>query len=411
MVDDGEECDDGEESADCNADCSAAACGDGVTNAAAGEACDDGAESETCNIDCSVAECGDGVVNATAGEECDGEGRSADCNADCTTSSCGDGVTNAEAGEACDDEGESAACNVDCSAAVCGDGQINETAGEQCDDENGDDDDGCSATCQVESGGRVFLTSSNGSEGFYGYDIDADTWETLTSPPSVTRSQLANDGTNVFLLGADDTIYSYDLDGDSWSAGIAGPGATVANPIGFFQWFPDGFYYLQDGTATMSVYRDAAWSTFELDVTGSSAGSYDAATGELYIRQYSQAGFRVIDTADDTTVRMIDDTTSVGENSRTGTYYGGNFYVRTSSGPILRLDSTTGAATDTTVTPVSNHTGTDVDVVTGLLYISGYNSDATSFQVFDTNTDTLTTLADQPSVSNHSTITVLRPSL
>lgn len=71
--DEGEECDDGEETADCNANCTLADCGDGIINPAAGEQCDDEGESDTCNEDCTEAACGDGVVNATAGEECDGE--------------------------------------------------------------------------------------------------------------------------------------------------------------------------------------------------------------------------------------------------------------------------------------------------------------------------------------------------
>ncbi len=330
------------------------------------------------------------------------------CDADCTVAECGDAVVNNAAGEDCEDgnDDNTDAC-VACVDASCGDGFV-QAGVEACDDGNNDDDDGCSALCEVESAGQLFLTSSNGTAGFYGYDIAGDSWETLTSPPAVSYSQLTNDGTNVFLLGSDNTIYSYDIAGDSWTAGITGPG-SASQPIGFFQWFPDGFYYLNDGGTTMSVYRGVAWDTFELDVTGSCSGSYDAENDELYIRQFGQAGFRVIDTTDDSIVRMIDDATSVGENSRTGTYYGGNFYTREFSGPILRLDSTTGAATDTLATPVSGHTGTDVDLATGLIYISGYGSDPTSFQVFDTATDTISTLADQPTLSNHSTITVMRP--
>ena len=34
------------------------------------EFCDDGGESATCDVDCTAAACGDGVTNTTAGEEC-----------------------------------------------------------------------------------------------------------------------------------------------------------------------------------------------------------------------------------------------------------------------------------------------------------------------------------------------------
>jgi len=44
-------------------------CGDGV--ASGDEDCDDEGESASCNADCTLAACGDGIINATAGEECD----------------------------------------------------------------------------------------------------------------------------------------------------------------------------------------------------------------------------------------------------------------------------------------------------------------------------------------------------
>jgi len=46
-----------------------AVCGDGVV--AGDEECDDGAESATCNADCTLPVCGDGIVNQLAGEECE----------------------------------------------------------------------------------------------------------------------------------------------------------------------------------------------------------------------------------------------------------------------------------------------------------------------------------------------------
>lgn len=52
-------------------------CGNGTIDP--GEDCDDGGESATCNADCTVASCGDGVVNATAGEACDTVSPTAAC--------------------------------------------------------------------------------------------------------------------------------------------------------------------------------------------------------------------------------------------------------------------------------------------------------------------------------------------
>jgi uncharacterized protein (TIGR03382 family) len=56
MVNGAEECDDGEESATCDADCTSVACGDDVTNATAGEECDDGntEDGDGCSAACTV---------------------------------------------------------------------------------------------------------------------------------------------------------------------------------------------------------------------------------------------------------------------------------------------------------------------------------------------------------------------
>ncbi len=144
FVDATEECDDAGESATCDADCTFAGCGDATVNGTAGETCDDAGESATCDADCTLAGCGDGTVNGTAGETCDDAGESATCDADCTQAFCGDGTINATAEETCDDSGESATCDNDCTDAACGDGNTNTTAGEACDDADE------SATCDVD---------------------------------------------------------------------------------------------------------------------------------------------------------------------------------------------------------------------------------------------------------------------
>jgi len=158
----GETCDDSGESATCNVDCTAAACGDGVLNGAAGEACDDGEESATCNTDCTAAACGDTVLNVTAGEACDDGAETAACNVDCTAAGCGDGVLNGAAGEACDDGGESAACDVDCTVVACGDGAFNPTAGEACDD--GAESAACDLDCTPAQCGDGTVNTTAGEE-------------------------------------------------------------------------------------------------------------------------------------------------------------------------------------------------------------------------------------------------------
>ena len=189
VADAGEACDEGGETATCNADCSVPLCSNGVVELNAGEqcddanandnddctnaclasvcgdttlwnqgtgseACDEGGETATCNADCSVPSCSNGVFELNAGEQCDDGNANAndDCTNVCVAAVCGDStVWNQGAGsEACDEGGETATCNADCSVPFCSNGVVELNAGEQCDDGGLDQGDGCSATCQFE---------------------------------------------------------------------------------------------------------------------------------------------------------------------------------------------------------------------------------------------------------------------
>ena len=164
IVDGLEECDGdgagtGGETATCDANCTAASCGDGTTNAAAGEACDDAGESATCDANCTAASCGDGTTNAAAGEACD-DGNTVDtdgCLTTCVAASCGDGFVQAGV-EACDDGNtvDTDGCLTTCVAASCGDGFV-QAGVEACDDGNGDNTDGCLDTCAAASCGDGFV--------------------------------------------------------------------------------------------------------------------------------------------------------------------------------------------------------------------------------------------------------------
>ena len=143
----GEQCDAAGESSSCDADCTVASCGDGTHNVTRGEQCDGAGETATCDANCTVATCGDGTHNATRGEQCDAAGQSATCDTDCTVATCGDGTHNATRGEQCDTAGQSATCDTDCTTAVCGDSTTNAARGEQCDD--GAETASCDANCTV----------------------------------------------------------------------------------------------------------------------------------------------------------------------------------------------------------------------------------------------------------------------
>jgi hypothetical protein len=207
MVGGSEDCDDMGESALCNADCTAAACGDGVINAAAAEVCDDGGESARCNDDCTAAACGDGVINTTAGETCDDAGPSETCNASCTMISCGDGFL--DAGEECDEGGKStAACDVDCTFAECGDGVFNEAA-EDCDE--GERSATCDADCTAVECGDAVVNLAAGELCDTGMqsamcDLDCTPAECGDGYPNGLAGELCDDGGESAFCNVDCTI-------------------------------------------------------------------------------------------------------------------------------------------------------------------------------------------------------------
>jgi cysteine-rich repeat protein len=153
----GEECDDGNDSNNdaCVAGCKNAVCGDGFVGP--GEACDDGNQINTdaCTSECKLITCGNGQLDD--GEECD-DGNQDDtdeCTNACLNAACGDGITGP--GEECDDGNQinTDACTNACQIAVCGDGITG--PGEECDDGNAVNTDACTNTCKNAACGDGFL--------------------------------------------------------------------------------------------------------------------------------------------------------------------------------------------------------------------------------------------------------------
>jgi hypothetical protein len=175
-----------------------------------------------------------------------------------------------------------------------------------------------------------------------------------------------------------------------------------------FAWYDGGFCYLKDGQGTLYVQVDDQWQQLQLPANGSSAGTWDSATNELYIRTYSQLGHMVVDLETLEVVRTVADAENVGENSRSGSYLNGYFYTRIWGGPLQAFDGVTGERRNTGATPISGHTATDSDHNGGHLYIHGYAAQGRILQRYDPNDDSLARLADSADVSNHSTITVMR---
>jgi cysteine-rich repeat protein len=154
-VDEGEECDDGNQvdNDQCTNACELPRCGDGILQTSNREECDDGNTDDTddCVADCKAATCGDGYLHAGV-EECDDGNLSSndECLTSCLFNVCGDGKVN-EGVEECDDGNllDNDGCLSTCARSTCGDGVVQAQLGEKCDDGNTDDTDDCTSTCQI----------------------------------------------------------------------------------------------------------------------------------------------------------------------------------------------------------------------------------------------------------------------
>ncbi len=75
----------------------------------------------------------------------------------------------------------------------------------------------------------------------------------------------------------------------------------------------------------------------------------------------------------------------------------------------MKVDMLSGVVTNTGVVPAEAHTATDVDLSTGEIYIGPYEPTGTTFQVYDANTNVLTTLASAPvPLNNHSSVVLVK---
>ena len=169
-------------------------CGNGTTES--GEQCDDGGETATCNADCTVAACGDGTFNPSA-EQCELDahcGGGDVCSPSCFCEAppmCGNGTQ--ETGEDCDDFVETASCDADCTFPMCGDGELNPSAGEAC-EANSDCAAGelCLGCSCVVTNGQLF------SDEFTGGSL-ASAWVVEEGEFSVSGGLLHEDSGDRFL--------------------------------------------------------------------------------------------------------------------------------------------------------------------------------------------------------------------
>ena len=401
-----------------------ATCGDGEVDPDLGETCDppsscptDCDDQDSCTTDqllgsadqC-TAECAndpittcDAVADGCCPGSCDGL-NDLDC------ASCGNDTV--ELGEICDGNcpascDDQVACTENNStgdASTC-DLVCDNPAITVCSGGDGCCPSGCSPNNDSDCGGLVFLASSNGTAGFYRYNVFGNSWSTLPNPPSVTYSQLTTDGSYVYLMGSNNTIYRFTPSSNSWSTVQAGPGSMTASAIGFFKWTSNGFYYANDGQNTMYRSSGGNWPTVTLPQQASCAGTYDPTSGRLYIRQYQNQGLMIWNTNNNTLVQQFANATSCGENSRSGSYYNGFFYTRDWSTAFNRMNVSNGQVVATSITPAEQHTATDVNPATGDMFIGPYSPSGTAFQIYNIPAGTLVNRAPVPAaVTNHSSV-------
>ena len=232
------------------ADCLMETCGDGELQGS--EECDDGNDDNTdaCIDTCQLATCGDAYVLAEV-EECDDGGESETCDADCTAAACGDMTVNATAGEECDDgnDDDTDDCPTTCLSPTCGDGFV-WADNEECDDGNNEDGDGCSADCTNEGDPQCFepylemdladrnITFNDGNNGVEYCDSvnDADTspewqgdgWYRLVGEAGTQLPEAAPD------------IFACGTDAPGWFNGVhPTPGDGVVDGEVCFHWNGD----------------------------------------------------------------------------------------------------------------------------------------------------------------------------
>lgn len=196
-VDDGEECDEGEDNSDtaanaCRTDCTRSRCGDGVEDS--GEECDTGPMRsdvlpDLCRTDCTLPRCGDAIVDS--GEACDtglmnSDHRPNACRTTCQLPTCGDGAV--DTGEECDtgadrSDTEPLACRLDCTNSTCGDGALDE--GEQCDDgtENANRNDTCRTNCTLPRCGDGIVDHREQCDGGPNCNPRFCRWNNVGDPP------------------------------------------------------------------------------------------------------------------------------------------------------------------------------------------------------------------------------------
>lgn len=245
---------------------------------------------------------------------------------------------------------------------------------------------------------RAGTNSSSSAPSFNVYDSTTNTWNSKAILPGSNTTQLASNSTSVYALTEDANIYQYNATLDQWMFHLAGPAASLGrNAISMFDIDVNGeFYWGKDGTSLLYYTVNGIWNSISTPATISSGSDIDKLTNQLMIRTYGQAGFFAYDINSQSFGTVCSSSTQVGENGRTGGYYNGNFYSSVfSGGNIIATDTSTCQQVDTGAALTATHASMEVSD-TGLIYLNGYSSTQSVFEVYDISTNTFTRLANAP---------------
>lgn len=266
--------------------------------------------------------------------------------------------------------------------------------------------------CQATQAAVVYRTESNASSApdLQAYDTDTGSWSILAALPSGNYTQLATSSDTVYALPSDGNIYAYDGGLNTWNLVMAGPPASIGRRnISMLETHNGEFYWGDDATSTLHYTKNGVWTSIQTPSSLSSAADFDTTTGILYIRVYGQLGHMAFDTNTETFLAGCTDTTNVGENSRAGVFFGGNFYARTWSGNLIATDVQTCVASDTSVGLQTEHSSTAVDTA-GNIFLNGFSSSVNTLEVFSTTGNQVSLLPDAPALNvggGHATLAVL----
>jgi len=209
---------------------------------------------------------------------------------------------------------------------------------------------------------------------------------------------LAWDGTYLHIAEWGAEIFRYDPSTDVWSFELHNPIGWVDNNAQLV-WTDDGLYLFSDvifGPTELYVNRDGGWTQLAIEHDISIAGSWDPATHELYIRDYYELGFIVLDTTTDTIVREVANNGPSIEANRVGTYLDGLFYSQLEDGPIVGLDPNTALPMTEEVAPSSLINATATDPHKKQIYLVGYGPWVNHLERYDAEDATITPLAPMP---------------